>query len=165
MLGSLIQEGEYAMSHSTLKWLQLFAATGALMMIGNAQAAQLSCPDSSTIKVVSIQFSAGEQEQQWSGEQLVDDYSGAEGVKFLGAAIKQGADSETKLPYHYVICNYSGKGKDDYLSLSQRFVLPPVANGSGWNENKECTNSNVTDCAFELMNSKGPAKFTLPVQK
>ena len=88
-----------------------------------------------------------------------------EGVKFLGAAIKQGTDSETKLPYHYVICNYRGEGKDDNLNLSQRFVLPPVAKGSGWNENKECTNSKVTDCAFELMNSKGPAKFTLPVQK
>jgi hypothetical protein len=31
------------------------------------------------------------------------------GFKFMGSAIKQGTDSETKLPYNYVICNYSGK--------------------------------------------------------
>lgn len=64
-----------------------------------------------------------------------------------------------------MICNYGGKGKDDYLRLSQRFALLPVAKDSGWNENKECKSSKVTGCAFELMNSKGPAKFTLPVQE
>ena len=154
------------MSHLNLKWLKLFAAaTGALMLMGNVQAAQLSCPGASTIKVVSIQFSGGEQEQGWSGEQLVEDYSKAKEFEFQGAAIKQGTDSETKLPYHYVICNYAGKGKDDYLRLSQRFALPPMPKGPGWNENKECETSKVMDCAFELMNSKGPSKFTLPVQE
>ena len=64
------------MSHLNRKWLKFFTATGALVL-GNAQAAQLYCPDSSTIKVVSIQFSSGEQEQGWSGEQLVEDYSKA----------------------------------------------------------------------------------------
>ncbi|OPA82630.1 hypothetical protein BFW86_26795 [Pseudomonas fluorescens] len=152
------------MSHLNLKWLIFFAAAGALVLMGNAQAAQLYCPDSSAIKVVSIQYLAGEQDQEWKGEQLVDDYSKAKEFEFQGAAIKQGTDSETKLPYHYVICNYGGEGKDDYLRLSQRFVLPPMAKGPGWNENKECKSSNVTDCAFELMNSKGPAKFTLPAQ-
>lgn len=156
-------KGIQAMSHlHLLKALQCFTAIGGLALMGNAYAAPLSCPDVSSIKAVSIHFSGGEQE--WSGEQLIEDSSMVEGFKFSGAAIKQGTDSETKLPYNYVICDYVGKGKDDYLRLSKRLTLPPVAKGSAWNEHKECKNNNVTDCTFELMNSKGPAKFTLPPQ-
>ncbi|WP_338475883.1 hypothetical protein [Pseudomonas khavaziana] len=151
------------MNHShLLKWFPSITVATALALTGNAYAAPLTCPDVSTIKAVSIQFSDGKQE--WNGEQLIEDSSMAAEFEFLGAAIKQGTDSETKLPYSYVICNYGGKGKDDYLRLSKRFTLPPVAKGNAWSEEKECKNDNVTNCAFELVNSKGPAKFTLPSQ-
>ena len=150
------------MSHPYLiKSLQCLTAIGALALMGSAYAAPLSCPEVSTIKAVSIQFSA--EEEGWKGEQSIDNKSMVEGFKFMGSAIKQGTDSETKLPYNYVICNYSGKGKDDYLRLSQRFVLPPVPKGSGWKDN-ECATSKVADCAFELVNSKGPAQMKLPAQ-
>ncbi|WP_248089943.1 DUF3757 domain-containing protein [Pseudomonas fluorescens] len=156
-------KGIQAMSQvHLLKTLQCFTAIGGLALMGNAYAAPLSCPDVSSIKAVSIHFSGGVQE--WSGEQLVEDSSMVEGFSFSGAAIKQGTDSETKLPYNYVTCDYVGKGKSDYLRLSKRFTLPPVAKGSAWNKHKECKNNTVTDCTFELMNSKGPAKLTLPPQ-
>ncbi|AMS19014.1 hypothetical protein AYK59_02445 [Pseudomonas synxantha] len=151
------------MSHlHLLKTLQCLTAVGGLALMGNAYTAPLSCPDVSSIKAVSIHFSDGEQE--WNGEQLIEDSSMVDGFKFSVAAIKQETDSETKLPYNYVICDYVGKGKNDYLRLSKRFTLSPVAKGSAWNEHEECKGNNVTDCTFELMNSKGPAKFTLPPQ-
>lgn len=150
------------MSHSYLiKALQYLAAIGTLLLMGSAYAAPLFCPEVSTIKAESIQFSG---EGGWKGEQFIDNGSMIQEYKFLGAAIKQGTDSETKAAYNYVSCNYGGKGKDEYLRLSQRFALPPMAIGSNWNENKECTTSKVTDCAFELKNSKGPAPVTLPAQ-
>jgi hypothetical protein len=152
------------MSHPYLiKSLQCLTAVGALALMGSAYAAPLSCPEVSTIKAVSIQFSA--EEEGWKGEQFIDNKSMVKGFKFMGSAIKQGTDSETNSSYYYVTCDYSGKGKDDYLRLSQRFILPPGAKGPGWNRDKnKCETSKVADCAFELENSKGPAQMKLPAQ-
>jgi len=144
------------------KCLKMGAAIGAFVLIGQVYGVELNCPEVSTIKAVSRQFA--DQSGVWKGEQYMEDSSITAAFKFQSAAIKQGTDSETSHAYYYVACNYVGAGSDDYLRMAQRFVSSPVAQGSNWNENNECIQSSVSKCAFNVMNSKGPAPIKLPVQ-